>query len=268
MTIAHPRRLRAERALPRALCDALRELPNAPPESAQLDELRQRLGLAASNGTAGQRPAPMLDRRQRERRLRRTVVALVFFPVAATAAVGSVIEFRERSVRSAAMSSASALAPSSSGVTRRAPQPPSHGASAQSASSLAPVPESRESPVVQDVAANAPRHAHAASTPPSASAREEPTTLIADSELGSAPEVELLQRANAALKSDPAGAQRLVAEHRRRFPSGNLAQEREVIAIKAWLALGDSPRAKENLTRFEHAYPHSAYAVELRQIVH
>src|SRR6478609_1306339 len=122
MTIAHPRRLRAERTLPHALRDALRELPNAPPNPAQLGELRRKLDLAALTSPASTRPAATVDRRLKERRLRRTVVALVFFPVAATAAVGTVIELNERSERSVVVASSAAEMSRNrtlSGVARR-----------------------------------------------------------------------------------------------------------------------------------------------------
>src|SRR6478736_2186605 len=268
MTIAHPRRLRAERTLPHALRDALRELPNAPPNAAQLGELRQKLGLVEVASPAPVRPAATTDRRLKERRLRRTVVALVFFPVAATAAVGTVIELNERSERSAAAAS-SAIAMTRnrtlSGVTKRVQ--PIVDAVPPAAATLVIAPENQASlPTSSDTAANLARQPRSTPTP-LASKHVAPAPRTVDTEAGRATEIELLQRANAALKSDPAQAQLLAAEHRQLFPAGNLAQERYAIAIKALVALGDSARARESLARFERAYPHSAYALELRQIV-
>ena len=260
MTAANPRRLRAERALPPALRDALRELPNAAPERAQLDELRQKLGLSATSAEARVHPVLLSDRRARERRLRRTVVALVFFPIAATAAVGTVIELEQRSAQSAATAASSAT------LARSRAQRPSLRASSPSTVAPAVAPESISLPAPSDSAEIPTRQQSAAPSAAPASARVEVTSPAA--EPTPATEVALLQRANAALKTDPARAQAIVAEHRQLFPAGNLAQEREAIAIKALVALGQPARARESLTRFERSYPRSAYAPELRRIVH
>jgi hypothetical protein len=260
MTIANLRRLRAERSLPQALREALRELPNSPPKPAQLDELRHKLGLAAPALDA---PVLVPDRRLRERRLRRTVIALVFFPIAATAAVGTVLDLTQRSARSAGPATGSAVA-----LPRSRLQGPPVRVVPPLATSPTVVSEDSASSTPPASVANSVRYPRAASTALASGHVELASPTTDTEERVRASELELLQRANAALKADPALAQALTVEHRRRFPAGNLSQEREAIAIKALVALGDSLRARDSLARFEQAYPHSAHALELRQIVH
>lgn len=72
-------------------------------------------------------------------------------------------------------------------------------------------------------------------------------------------EAALLQRAQAALRTDPGRALALTQEHRRRFPRGELGQEREVIAIEALSRLGRSGEATKRAESFEKAYPGSAH---------
>jgi len=258
MTIAHPRRLRTERALPQALQEALRELPHAAPERAQLDELRQKLGLTAATLDEPVRALLTPDRRLKERRLRRTVVALVFFPVAATAAVGTVMNLREQKSLSAAAVASSATSPA-----RSAQRPVVHASPPPAdPSDLLAVPAPLDSVArVIELPHAAPSLAHSGAHAESGARTLEPKASVVT-------ELELLQHANAALKGDPARALSLTAEHRQQFPSGNLAQEREVIAIKALVLLSDLAGARESLARFERAYPRSAHVLELRQSVH
>jgi hypothetical protein len=51
----------------------------------------------------------------------------------------------------------------------------------------------------------------------------------------------------------------LTREHKRRFPSGALAQEREVIAIEALNRIGDGDGARKRAKEFETSYPGSAH---------
>jgi outer membrane protein assembly factor BamD (BamD/ComL family) len=77
----------------------------------------------------------------------------------------------------------------------------------------------------------------------------------------------LIEAARGALARDPERALALVAEHQRRFPDGALAQEREVVAVTALVATGQTDRARARAQRFSHAYPDSTYLPRLRQIV-
>jgi hypothetical protein len=72
-------------------------------------------------------------------------------------------------------------------------------------------------------------------------------------------EADLLQSAQAALRSNPRRALALTREHRRRFPNGALAQEREVIAIEALSKLGRTDDARGRAGRFKQQYPNSAH---------
>jgi hypothetical protein len=76
-------------------------------------------------------------------------------------------------------------------------------------------------------------------------------------------EVELLERARGALKSNPAHALSLTSEHKLRFPGGALAQEREVIAIEALKRLGRSDQASLRADEFAKNYPGSAHRRKL-----
>jgi hypothetical protein len=186
----------------------------------------------------------------------------VFFPIAATAAVGSVIELEQRDERAAAAAAAGSAAAQARSRAQQSLVRALPPAAAAATSEL----DGNASPASSDSAANLVRQPRVVPTAV-AGAHAEPAARSADVEPARATEIALLQRANAALKTDAAQARALAAEHRQLFPAGNLAQEREVIAIKALVASGDSAGARERLTSFEDAYPHSAYAPELRQIV-
>ena len=69
----------------------------------------------------------------------------------------------------------------------------------------------------------------------------------------------LLAQAQAALRSNPQRALALTREHKRRFPTGALAQEREVIAIEALNRIGDGDAARKRAKEFETSYPGSAH---------
>jgi hypothetical protein len=69
----------------------------------------------------------------------------------------------------------------------------------------------------------------------------------------------LLDRARLSLEQgDGAAALRTAQEHEQRFPGGVLAQEREAIAIRALLLLGQTKDARDRLARFRARYPGSA----------
>lgn len=73
-------------------------------------------------------------------------------------------------------------------------------------------------------------------------------------------EVALLARARAELASDPARSLASTDEHRERFGSGVLEQEREVIAIDALLRLRRRQDAEARAARFEQNFAGSAHA--------
>ena len=72
-------------------------------------------------------------------------------------------------------------------------------------------------------------------------------------------ELVLVQKAQGALRSDPADALAAATEHLRQFPSGQLAQEREVVAIEALVALGRGEEAAARAEAFRARWPKSAH---------
>jgi len=77
----------------------------------------------------------------------------------------------------------------------------------------------------------------------------------------------LLLRARQELASDPSGALTLTQEHARRFPSGGLVQEREVLAIEALARLGRSSDARHRLDAFRARFPQSPHIERLTTLV-
>jgi hypothetical protein len=77
----------------------------------------------------------------------------------------------------------------------------------------------------------------------------------------------LVRSAQSMLSSDPAGALRLTAERRRRFPSGVLGQEASVVAIEALLRLGRRSEAEAQARAFEAAHPGSVHARRVRRLL-
>jgi hypothetical protein len=80
-------------------------------------------------------------------------------------------------------------------------------------------------------------------------------------------EIDVLRRAQQALPAHPAEALAAAEEHRRRFPSGGLAQEREVIVVSALAALGRRDEARSRARRFVETYPGSAHRVGIEALV-
>jgi len=80
-------------------------------------------------------------------------------------------------------------------------------------------------------------------------------------------ETALLRDARLALSSDPARALALTEQHRRDYPSGGFAQEREVIAITALARLGRASEARSRADRFRNAYPTSPYIERVNRAV-
>ena len=80
-------------------------------------------------------------------------------------------------------------------------------------------------------------------------------------------ELALLRTAQDALRADPARALDVAAEHTRRFGDGTLAQEREVVAIEALVALERSVEARTRAGRFTARWPRSAHSRRLAVIL-
>ena len=81
-------------------------------------------------------------------------------------------------------------------------------------------------------------------------------------------ETALLDRGHQALRSQNAAAALAAAEeHARAYPRGTFAQEREVIAIEALVALGRRPEAAKRAARFRAAFPGSAHQARIDSLV-
>lgn len=73
-------------------------------------------------------------------------------------------------------------------------------------------------------------------------------------------EAALLRTAHAALaRADAAAALETLHEHRRRFPRGVLAEERDASILRAQCALGHHAQARRDARQFVAAHPRSAY---------
>lgn len=90
-----------------------------------------------------------------------------------------------------------------------------------------------------------------------------PAAPVVDAET----EAHFLDRARAALDTAPAQALSLTEEHARRFPSGALAQEREVVAIEALSRLGRVEAARQRAQRFLAAFPGSVHRRRLEALL-
>jgi hypothetical protein len=77
-------------------------------------------------------------------------------------------------------------------------------------------------------------------------------------------ETKLIESARQKLQSHPAQALALTERHRKLFPTGVLAQEREVIAIEALARLGKSGAAEKRAQAYRADQPHSIHELHLR----
>ena len=102
-------------------------------------------------------------------------------------------------------------------------------------------------------------HASATTGPRAPSPRSK-----ADARSSTVEELRLLDLAGGAVESDPELALRLAEEHARRFPSGLLGDEREVIEIAALVRLGRLRAARARAMIFLGAHPGSAYSAKVR----
>ncbi len=99
-----------------------------------------------------------------------------------------------------------------------------------------------------------------APSPPTLAPRRGPASSNLDAEST------LLRSARERLENgDPKGSLDDIASMANRFPRGELAQEREVVAIQALLALGQHAAAATRTAAFLRTHPSSPYADSLRQ---
>jgi hypothetical protein len=98
-------------------------------------------------------------------------------------------------------------------------------------------------------------------------ATREPEVLKRTNENPKAPqsEIELLRRAQVALTARPREAFQLTQEHRKLYPAGEFAQERDALAIQALMRTGDSEKARDLAAAFVRSYPSSPHAHRFRE---
>ena len=82
-----------------------------------------------------------------------------------------------------------------------------------------------------------------------------------------ATELELVQRAQAALASNPSRALSLTNEHAVAYPTGELVQEREVLAVEALSRLGRNEEASRRALAFVRRFPQTPYAARLEMAI-
>jgi hypothetical protein len=81
-------------------------------------------------------------------------------------------------------------------------------------------------------------------------------------------ELAILRRARAAVASENfAAALDAVGEHQRRFPEGNLREERDALRVKALSGMGKSDEARAAAERFRERFPESVLAPRLEGTV-
>ena len=140
--------------------------------------------------------------------------------------------------------------------TSAAPREPSP-APVPSAKRVAPVasapPPAPPPLAASTVASSAPAAPVAHATP-----RPSSSGPVGTQDVGLAAERVLVERARSALARGD-GEQALAAadQHAEKFPRGQLAEEREALAIQALVAVGRGHEAAERAGRFRLAYPHS-----------
>lgn len=78
-------------------------------------------------------------------------------------------------------------------------------------------------------------------------------------------EFDIVQRAETALASDPPRALAITGEHLRAYPSGELVQEREVIAVEALTKLGRRDDASRRARALAERFPNTPYATRLEK---
>lgn len=80
-------------------------------------------------------------------------------------------------------------------------------------------------------------------------------------------EVQLLEQARREMTSSPDAARLTLLEHERRFPSGHLRIERELLLVDALVRLGRRAEAETRAASLERQAPNSLYRERLDQIL-
>ena len=144
----------------------------------------------------------------------------------------------------------------------RAVPPPKVSSSASGEGSLRPEPVVPPAPSGPSSEPTPSAETDAAPLPSSARPKPSPSVVA-----GGPTELELLREAQRLQAREPAAALAVVARHSRLFPSGILAQEREVVAINALMRLGQRDAARARAASFLRQYPGSVHAQRIQELV-
>jgi len=79
--------------------------------------------------------------------------------------------------------------------------------------------------------------------------------------------VPLIDAGRAELATAPSRALALLETHRREFPHGQLAAEREFLAVQALLQMNHTAEAKKRADDLETHYPTSSYAARAVRLI-
>jgi hypothetical protein len=80
-------------------------------------------------------------------------------------------------------------------------------------------------------------------------------------------EARVLESARRLLETDPARAVSLIDEHARRFPSGALGEERELLAVDALLRAGRVDAAESRARAALRAHPNGVHAARISRLI-
>ena len=133
------------------------------------------------------------------------------------------------------------------------------------------LPERPAAPIASAPARPAPLAPSVAVPPPTVGVDELPRLPSAHPSLprpgALADETDLIERARASLRTDPARALELSREHARRFPQGQLRSAGQVVAIEALLRLGRRDEARASAEAFFAQAPDGLYAERIRRLL-
>jgi hypothetical protein len=182
-------------------------------------------------------------------------LAAIIVPSSATAAVWAKVGLSRATLVAWGASSAAAVSGVAAAVLLAQPAP--------LPSPAAPQPPLERSSAPQPEAAElAPPPLPERSVPP----EERKVQTGAREALATWDEPRLIERARRALSSEPRRALSLAQEHQRRFPSGALALEREVIVVEALARSGQNAEARRRALAFEAKYPKSIHSPRIRAL--
>lgn len=115
------------------------------------------------------------------------------------------------------------------------------------------------SPVVIEATPRTNEHSTTSDDRDQSHARSTMDSMARRSSTAKPTELELIRAARRALPGSPAESLRTVEQHRRLYPAGKLAQEREVLAVQALTRLGRNEEAEARARAFSARHPSSAH---------